>query len=311
MAKLEELFPSNSVAPKPNDVGFARELLQLERQLFSAWMYWLTGPSSYRDNFLRVLEQVEQKLQGGFFLGDYVSYVDFMYAPFLERMAASLLYYKAFQLRADYPNINKWFETMETLEAYQVTKSDYYTHAWDLPPQLGGCVTDSDQYQDDINGVSSWEIPLPPSKEPEWKFVSKDQARLEVLYRLSNNHEAIAKFAARGAGRAGFPSYSAPLADPNASSNDNVITSVDAVLRIISTILLDDTIDVTTTLPKEEISNEMKLLADKINDCGEKYSTDVVNSLIYLRDRIGVPRDMKLPSARLLRAYLNYSISFF
>merc|ERR1712157_236573 len=140
-------------------------------------------------------------------------------------MAASLLYYKAFQLRADYPNINKWFETMETLEAYQVTKSDYYTHAWDLPPQLGGCVTDSDQYQDDINGVSSWEIPLPPSKEPEWKFVSKDQARLEVLYRLSNNHEAIAKFAARGAGRAGFPSYSAPLADPNASSNDNVITS--------------------------------------------------------------------------------------
>ena len=35
------------------------------------------------------------------------------------------------------------FDAMETLESYQLTKSDYYTHAWDLPPQLGGCVPEA------------------------------------------------------------------------------------------------------------------------------------------------------------------------
>jgi len=60
-------------------------------------------------------------------------------------MAASLLFFEGFQMRVlpgiptKYPAINRWFDSMETLESYQLTKSDYYTHNWDLPPQLGGC----------------------------------------------------------------------------------------------------------------------------------------------------------------------------
>lgn len=76
-----------------------------------------------------------------------MSIVDIMFTPFLERMAASLLYYKGFMMRfpssnADgkkkdaptYPALNRWFDAMERLPSYQLTKSDYYTHCWDLPP---------------------------------------------------------------------------------------------------------------------------------------------------------------------------------
>lgn len=39
-----------------------------------------------------------------------------------------------------------------------------------------------------------------------------------------------------------------------------------------------------------------------------KRTKDVVNSLAYLRDRVGVPRDLPLASGRTLRAHLNWAI---
>jgi len=64
-------------------------------------------------------------------------------------------------------------------------------------------------------------------------------------------------------------------------------------------------------MPKNEKAlNGMNQLVELINSNGPDFKADVKNSLIYLRDRVGVPRDMKLPSARLFRAYLNWSIEF-
>ena len=52
----------------------------------------------------------------------------------------------------------------------------------------------------------------------------------------------------------------------------------------------------------------VQLIDDMKKEGGSEHVENVVASLAYLRDRIGVPRDMRLPAARQLRAHLNYAI---
>ena len=312
----------------------AQSLLRLERQLFSAWMYWLTGRAgseSSKNEFIATLQIVEDALKessGPFFMGNDITMVDIMFAPFIERMASSLLYYKGFQMRFPrdtkngYPGINAWFDAMEQKPSYQLTKSDHYTHCWDLPPQLGGCTSEPNgiPYENAINGIKningdgnggSWELPLQPHNggiEPDWDFVSsgkdEDAAKREAVERITANYEKIVKFASRGAGNKGPPTYWAPLSDPLATPSDAIQTSVDHVLRIVCTALLDGIDDTNVEASMKETS---KII---INTGGKEYASAVISSLSYLRDRIGVPRDMKLPAARQLRAHLNWSIGY-
>eukprot|EP00569_Conticribra_weissflogii_P003695 CAMPEP_0171328628 /NCGR_PEP_ID=MMETSP0878-20121228/761_1 /TAXON_ID=67004 /ORGANISM="Thalassiosira weissflogii, Strain CCMP1336" /LENGTH=572 /DNA_ID=CAMNT_0011828489 /DNA_START=51 /DNA_END=1769 /DNA_ORIENTATION=+ len=324
---LEELFPENERLMDFDDRMKAQELLRLEREIFSAWMYWLTSGDSpdgrLRDNFISVLNKVESALNrssGDFFMGTRVTTVDIMFAPFLERTVASLLFFKGFQIRVapgqktEYPAIDRWFNAMETLESYQLTKSDYYTHCWDLPPQLGGCVPErgSEPFQDAINGIGpgSWELPLTPHNgglEPDWAWCNDDGiAKREAVERVSANAGAIIKFASRGAGKAGFPRYGAPLADPKAVSNGLVQPSVDAALRIVCQKLLSDEDN-----EGSRCSEAMKdVVAAWRKEGGDELVEKIQLSLIYLRDRIGVPRDMRLPAARHLRAHLNWAIGY-
>jgi len=129
-------------------------------------------------------------------------------------------------------------------------------------------------------------------------------ARREAVERVSANHGAITKFAARGAGRKGIPPVMAPLADPNAVPSDEVEGSVGAVLRLVCMALLEGTDKLDATM--DEVAKAIVTEAE--GDSKKEYSDGVVASLAYLRDRVGVPRDMKLPAARFLRAQLNWSI---
>lgn len=204
---------------------------------------------------------------------------------------------------------------MEELPAYQLTKSDYYTHAWDLPPQLGGCRSEegSKPYEDAINGVrsldgtqGSWELPLQADNggiEPDWTFIpgGEPEARREAVERISANHDAIVKFACRGAGNKGFPNFGAALADPNAVPNEALQNTIDKCFRTICSALLADNVD--------GHNAEMEAIAKTIvSEGGKEYTGGVIASLAYLRDRVGVPRDMRLPAAQQLRAHLNWSI---
>ncbi len=123
-------------------------LRQLERLLFRAWCNWLCRRANsareerhHREQFISVVVMVEQALgnnAGAYFL-DKFSTADVIFTPYVERMNASLYYYKGYSLREDNPRFAAWFDAMESRATYRGTQSDFHTHVHDLPPQMGGC----------------------------------------------------------------------------------------------------------------------------------------------------------------------------
>ncbi len=123
-------------------------LRQLERLLFRAWCTWLCYPARLpgaekrnREQFTQVVNMVEEALAKNpspYFLDDF-STTDVIFTPYVERMNASLYYYKGYSLREENPRLSDWFDGMESRSTYRGTQSDFHTHAHDLPPQMGGC----------------------------------------------------------------------------------------------------------------------------------------------------------------------------
>ena len=128
-------------------------LRRLERLLFRAWCAWLCTPSRsseqeqrHRKQFTDVVAKVEEALAstpGPYFLNEF-GVVDVIFTPYVERMNASLYYYKGYSLRESNPRLAAWFEAMESRPTYCGTQSDFHTHVNDLPPQMGGCWTNGE-----------------------------------------------------------------------------------------------------------------------------------------------------------------------
>ncbi len=165
-------------------------LRQLERLLFRAWCGWLCYSAlrpgqdqRNREKFVEVVAKVEQALAstpGPYFLEQF-GIVDVVFTPFLERMNASLYYYKGYSLREDNPRLAAWFEAMESRSTYRGTQSDFHTHAHDLPPQMGNCWANGEP-QTQLNqqrvDQGSW-FGLPDVTYPE-----PANSRQEALYRV-------------------------------------------------------------------------------------------------------------------------------
>lgn len=236
MFELERAFPdAPSLLPTTDTERMQtfHQLLRLERVLAGAWLNWLRGPlrssASAESSFLYTVEAVDQALRaygdGPFFLGgDAPSFVDCVYAPFLERIRSSVAYWRSVDIldAARWPSLAAWFAAMDAYPLWANCRSDDLTHVLALPPQIGPCtfVGDRGRVSLGIDRARSLAV-----------FNDGDDAaavavRAEAAAALVNNREAVVKDALKGirqAGKApvsaavevGFRAAAAVLADPS------------------------------------------------------------------------------------------------
>ena len=246
---------------------------RLERELFSSWCNWLCRNSFFqkqeekkKEYFQYVARKLENELQkniSGWLTpvslktGERPGAADIIFIPYVERMNASLAYYKGFSLREEHPFIDRWLTNLEQLDEYKGTQGDFHTHAHDLPPQMGGCFTDSNLNQkifakkiDDGTGLGNLE--LAESKESE---ISRKNFIAIALERVIKHKEKII--------------------EANPMQNKQFDQPLRAALT--SMVLNQDCIP----------------------------HKNSASSIRYLRDRISVPRDMPLLSARIFRQALE------
>jgi glutathione S-transferase len=254
-------------------------LRQLERLLFRAWCEWLCYPhrseASDRQaqqrfqNLAELLEQALAATAGPFLLGE-LSVADLVFVPYVERMSASLAYYKGFVLREAHPVIDRWFEGLEQRSTYLGTQSDFHTHVHDLPPQMGGCYANGSARQRQLAA----RIDAGP-----WPILA----------------------AATGNGPGDEPWRDRP--DPETSQQAPAGAAAVAVARVLRhrfTLLSRN------PLGRECFDPALRATVAGLA-WGETLVPPAgsASGLRYLRDRISVPRDMPLHSGRALRQALE------
>ena len=243
---------------------------ELEREIFRTWCNWLCRESfNFMDNSFRKkrfkesiskFDDILASSESGFIdqaestSSELVPGIgDIIFIPYMERMNASLTYYKGFNLRSNYRYIDKWLTLFEGTSAYRGTQGDFHTHSHDLPPQMGGCYKESNEKQiafsksiDTGKGLGNFEF----NKNYDSKYYAK--FALKRVIKHKNN-----------------------LIKVNPYDKEYFEESLRSALTHM-------------------ITGEVRI--------PEKLS---VKSLRYLKNRISVPRDMPIISARLLRQSLN------
>lgn len=302
--------------------------------------------SGSMQGFMDCIRKVDAKLLSTdgpwFFETDYPTMIDFIYVSHVERMLASCSYWKGLNLRDPKWNLkglNSWLEAFEKREGYLAFKSDYYTHVKDIPPQygpgfVGGFRDEQQKFENSITGRDgSWTIPLPHDDPLQPLYtgpplplcvlhacdleadssgsyshcdpaIMSQACRTMAAWKLAGNGLNIVKFSSRG-GPLGAKnprkSFSAELADPYAAHDVDVSPWVDISLRIVCKSLV-----IVKGDSEEDLAN---LESDLKAHIPSAQVSGVICSLEYLRDRVGVPRDLPLAAARHLRAHLNWAIS--
>lgn len=206
--------------------------------------------------------------------------IDAVYAPFLERIAASMPYWPGVVVRGNerWPAVNSWYDAMDSRPTYQAMKSDDFTITHTLEPQIGPCrsAAAGAAYRDKVNGKDgSWDLPLKP-EQTAWGFddgTGKGGAKIEAAKTLITNHEKVVGFALRGV-----------------KDGERYRDAVDLGFHCVANALLVGVENV-----KEVPTSDM-------------FPPQVAVAAAYLRDKVGVPRDLSYPAARQLRAHLNWMV---
>ena len=192
---LEKAFGPLSLAMNDSQV---KPMRYLERLLFRVWCNWLCRSQSQRDDdrsreqFIEIMQQVETALSatpGPYFLAEFGT-ADVIFTPYVERMNASLYYYKGYSMRESHPRFAEWCSAMETRSTYRGTQSDFHTHVHDLPPQMGGC------YE---NGTPQMQVNKTRVNQGPWfgipdvGYPEPENSRAEALCRVIQHRSNIIK----------------------------------------------------------------------------------------------------------------------
>ncbi len=246
-------------------------LRNLERKLFRAWCMWLCNPSFHpieekrrQEKFEYFAQEVEERINqaNSIWMDPHINSsqnylpgtADIVFIPYLERMNASLAYYKGFNLRNRFPKIDKWFRALEKLDAYLGTQGDFHTHSHDLPPQMGGC----------------------------WKDKNSNQKEFSEKIDI-------------GDGLGELETSSEPLKNmsPESIALTRVLKHKESIMKV-------------NPLERELIDQPLRA-ALSCMILGESFCPNEgsASGLRYIRDRVSVPRDMPLLSARVFRKALE------
>jgi len=192
---LEKVFGPLSLSMNDSQV---KPMRYLERLLFRVWCNWLCRSQSQRDDdrsreqFIEIMQQVETALSatpGPYFLAEFGT-ADVIFTPYVERMNASLYYYKGYSMREIHPRFAEWCSAMETRSTYRGTQSDFHTHVHDLPPQMGGC------YE---NGTPQMQVNKARVNQGPWLglpdvgYPEPETSRAEALCRVIQHRTNIIK----------------------------------------------------------------------------------------------------------------------
>ena len=319
----------------------------LQKAWFSLTFYPVEGEAlaKAKEVFIQTLSKVDSELaviEGPWFLGgDAPSLVDLQFITQVERIIPSVLYWKGLAIRdCQFRNLDKWLAAFEALPAYLASTSDYYTHVMVIPSQNGPgyLIPEAKPIANQMCGLSlgAWQFPLDYNRclepFPELAMLASDyQPPHEAAYKLIQNHENVVRFACRGAGEPGRPAFHAELADPYAEPNEEFLQAVDVSLRHVAHVLLQGESELVKDAAQfdlqgkggnDELRENWEAYPDEADDSLSYYwnyetgaatwtppTQQLDTCMTYLRDRIGVPRDMGPAAAMQFRASLNWAIS--
>ncbi|CAE7227669.1 unnamed protein product [Symbiodinium natans] len=324
MFLLERVFPNPE---KPMIPGFSRlrgraiELLELQRAVHSAWCNYLfrAEMSFFNEpavDFAAALGQVQTALERNsdtpwFLPYEHPTIVDIQYVCMVERVVASAFFYKGMDVRADFPAIDRWLQAFEEIPWYLATRGDFYSLCMALEPAFGAPQpspmrkVDLDKWRQLLPENYRLPFALRRDVEPLTKAEASSILRrpfVEAAWKLVQNHDKVARYCCRAmGGEVGAFAWQAPtrsrLADPQAAIVEGILEPLDALLCSVAEMLFQEA-------PVEDLRLRMQ---QRVQAYGipEKLRPRLASCLAYLRDRIGVPRDLPLPAAKMLRAYVS------
>lgn len=213
------------------------------------------------------LEQYLAKYPSVYFLSTF-SLVDIMYAPHLDRLAASLPVYRGYHIKNNprFPHLNAWFIALNQRPAYSRVKTDATTFNL-LLPQLFGMET------------SAHPLPLEPGLSATLHY------RAEAAERLCANHEAAIADILKNSG-----------VQTLAISGD--VSAIKAEIEFHLKLLADYLLHGEKNLPIWD-------RADGRENPDPLSATVRAIALGYVRNRICAPRDMSASAAIAFRAAVD------